>query len=42
MRGAEVKPGLGPSQAVHELAEQGERRAGAGEPGSWEAGELAA
>lgn len=41
MRGAEVKPWLGPSQAVHELPEQGERRAGVGEPGSCEGGELA-
>lgn len=32
MRGAEVKPGLVRSRAVHEPAEQGEQRAGAKSP----------
>lgn len=41
MPGAEVKPGLVRCQAVHELAERGERRAGAGEPSSCEGGQLA-
>lgn len=41
MRIAEVKPGLVRCQAGHELAEQGERRADAGKPGSCEGGQLA-
>lgn len=39
--GAEVKPGLVRCLAGHELAERGERRAGAGEPGSCEEDQLA-